>query len=570
MKVRKISIFSKLFCGLALLLLISNGILGLLTYHSSKQALFEQIQNNAINIAQCAAANISAEIWQNIREGQEGTSKYEQIIHELELFRDHAEIEYIYTLRQTGENEFSFVVDSDPEEPAAIGEACDSSPALIKTFREQTACADDAPLIDEWGSHVSAYSPILHNGSAIGAVGVDISALWIDLQTKQLRSLVFGTCAVTYAVCLLLLHFLISGLKKSMTKLNDKVKELAGGSGDLTKEIDITTGDELEVIAGNMNIFIRQIRSLIRDVAHSSTSIRDTGHELDDTVRNNIHIMAEMKTEIETISCSMEQSSASSQDLSHSLTENADHIAAFADHITGIRDMVQQANDHAQETAQAVNENRKHALHSITVLQQKMEQVQQDTRKIQMVEKIADDIGTIASQTRLLSLNAQIEAARAGQAGAGFAVVATEVEHLSNDIDRSVSEINQITSQVLEAVKIMSEVSGEMIRFVSEDVVRDYDAFAGLGEEYGSTTDYICREMVGIGNQSAQIYQDISHMNTNIQSIAQTVTAAAENADTLVISTMEISSSLEQLHTVSQKNSTQSEKLNDHVEKYRF
>lgn len=570
MKVRKISIFSKLFCGLALLLLISNGILGLLTYRSSKQALFEQIQNNAINIAQCAAANISTEIWQNIREGQEHTPEYEQIIHELELFRDHAEIEYIYTLRQTGENEFAFVVDSDPEEPAAIGEACEPSPALITAFREQTSCADDSPLIDEWGSHVSAYSPILHNGSTIGAVGVDISALWIDLQTKQLRSLVFGTCTVTYTVCLILLHFLISGLKKSMKKLNDKVKELAGGSGDLTKEIDITTGDELEVIAGNMNIFIRQIRSLIRDVAHSSTSIRDTGHELDDTVRDNIHIMAEMKKEIETISCSMEQSSASSQNLSHSLTENADHIAAFADHITGIRDMVQQANDHAQETAQAVNENRKHALYSISTLQQKMEQVQQDTRKIQMVEKIADDIGTIASQTRLLSLNAQIEAARAGQAGAGFAVVATEVEHLSNDIDRSVSEINQITSQVLEAVRIMSEVSGEMIRFVSEDVVRDYDAFAGLGEEYGNTTDYICREMVGIGNQSTQISQDISHMNTNIQSIARTVTAAAENADTLVASTMEISSSLEKLHAVSHKNSTQSEKLNDHVEKYRY
>ena len=570
MKVRKISIFTRLFLWLALLLLLGNGILGVLTYNSSKTSLFGQIQSNAMNIAQCAAANISADVFKEIEAGEEGTEAYHIIVDELALFRDNAEIEYIYTLRKTDQDKFVFVVDSDTEEPADIGEQCERTEALAAAFHEQVTKADDKPTTDEWGMHLSAYSPIVHDGITVGVVGVDISTKWIDKQTMNLLKLVAVTCLFTYIVCLLLLHFLIFGLRKSMKKLNDKVRELASGSGDLTKEIDLTTGDELELIAGNMNIFIRQIRSLVKDVAWSSKDIIGAGQELDSTVRDNINLMTAMKKEIKSISTNMERSSDSSQLLYQNLSENAEHIAAFAGSINEIRDMVQQANEHAQYTANAAKENRKYALSSIASLQQKIENIDKDMQKIELVKKIAEGIRSIAAQTRMLSLNAQIEASRAGTAGAGFAVVATEVGKLSNDIDQAVAEINMINSQVLEAVGTMNEVSGEMIRFVSDEVVRDYDAFAGLGEEYGSTTDFICQQMVGIENQSMQIAKDISNINTNIQTITETVAATAESADDLVKSTVKISDSLEKLNAASQKNTSHSEKLNGHIGKYHF
>lgn len=570
MKTRKMGIFSQLFIWLAVLLLFGNAVLGYFAYSRSEAALFEQIQGNAINIAQCAAMNVSGELLLGMSAGDEETDNYAVIIEELALFRDNAEIEYIYTLRQVGEGQFEFVADADPEEPAAIGEECEATDAMCKTFSEQITTADDEPFTDEWGSHVSAYSPIFCDGEVVGAVGVDISANWIDDQMKALRNLVIITCVVTYLISIAVLFLLMMKFKVSMNKLNNKVKELAGGSGDLTKEIDIYTGDEMEEIAGNMNAFIRQIRLLVKDVAKSTDEIHMTGEELNTTVCENARIMSDMNSEIGDISANMEESAQSSKLLSQSLADCANRMELFVQNVNEMCSMVRQANENAQATSAMAKTNRENAMDSINALQIKMQQTSQDARKIEQVKQIAEEIGNIASQTRMLSLNAQIEAARAGTMGAGFAVVATEVGNLSNDIDRAVAEINEINSQVLSAVGTLTEVLEEMIRFVTRDVAKDYDSFATLGEEYGTTTDTIRVQMTEIGEQSRQISQNIIDINSRVQDITSTVIMTAESANDIARSTGHISESLEKLNTTSMKNTKHSEELNGQVRKYKF
>lgn len=570
MKVRKIGIFNQLFIWLAILLLAGNALLGFFAYSRSKTALFRQIQSNAINIAQCAAMNVSGDIFELIKEGDEGTENYNIIIDELTLFRDNADIEYIYTLRKTGEEQFIFIVDSDPEEPASIGEECEATDGLCTAFSEQITAADEEPFTDEWGTHLSAYSPIFSGNTVVGAVGVDISANWIDEQMKDLRNLVLIICLSTYLVSMLVLFLLISRFKRGMAKLNDKIKELAGGSGDLTKKIDIHTGDEFEVIADNMNMFLLQIRTLVKDVAQSANEIILASDELNSTISRNNRIMSGMHTDIEHINSNMTESAASSKELSTGLSENAEHIATFAKDVSGICDAVLEANSNAQATAATAKDNRQNALDSIRMLQERMAQANADIQKIEQIKQIADEIGAIASQTQMLSLNAQIEAARAGSMGAGFAVVATEVGHLSNDIDRAVAEINATNDQVLSAVETLTSILNEMINFVSEDVAKDYDLFAQLGEEYGATTDTIHKQMTAIGKQSTMIAQTIANINSSVQNITTTVTLTAESANTLALSTSEISESLDNLVSASQKNSLYSEKLSAHVNRYTF
>lgn len=570
MKVRKISIFNQLFIWLAILLLAGNVVLGFSAYGRSESALFGQIQGNAQNIAQCAAMNVSGDLLQGIEIGEEGTEDYNTIVEELALFRDNADIEYIYTLRQVGENEFIFVVDSDLEEPAAIGDMCEETEALSVAFKEQITTADDEPFSDEWGSHVSAYSPVYDGDIVVGAVGVDISANWIDEQMKDLRNLVIIVCVVTYVISLILLSLVMSKFKNGMKKLNDKVKELSRGSGDLTKEIDIASGDELEVIAGNMNAFIRQIRSLVKDVAQSTEDILVTGDALKVTVDENTRVMSNMNSEIADISVNMEKSAASSRILSESLSDSAEHIAAFAQNVDAICKMVQQANENAQATSAMAKENRQNAMDSINELRLRMEKTAEDAQKIMRVKQIAEEIRNIAAQTRMLSLNAQIEAARAGSMGAGFAVVATEVGSLSDEIDRSVEEINEINNQVQTAVKTLNGVLDEMIRFVSEDVAKDYDSFAALGEEYGSTTENIRVRMAEIGSQSAMISRNISEINADVQNITATVSSTAEEANDLARSTGLITESFENLSATSRRNSENSEKLIVQVQRYNY
>jgi len=570
MKVRKMSIFNRLFVLLAILLLVGNGVLGVSVYKRTESALFKQIQSNVINIAQCAAANVNGAVLREIDMGDEGTEAYAQIIDELALFRDNSELEYIYTLREVGEDEFIFVVDSDPEEPAAIGDECEFTEALGAACADRVTLADDEPFSDEWGTHISAYSPVIFEDEVVGAVGVDISANWVDEQMIAIRNLVIGLCIIIYIVSLALLFLLMLKFKRSIRKLNDKVKELASGSGDLTKEIDIRTGDELEVIAGNMNSFIRQIRKLVADVSVSVTELIQSSDELSDTIDNNNKIMFSMNSEIEGISANMEECSASGKVLSQNLSENAQQMALFADNVGKICDMVQTANENAQRTSCVAKDNRSNALESIHNLQEKLQVSSADMQKIERVKEIADDIGHIASQTRMLSLNAQIEAARAGTMGTGFAVVATEVGKLSNEIDNAVSEITEINNQIISASEAITHISNEMIRFVSEDVVRDYDAFANLGEEYGNTTASIRFQMETIGEQSVRISQNISDIDNSIKEIVSSVSITAKGANELALSTENISESMKNLDDSSKKNSLHSTQLNEQVKNYTF
>ncbi len=568
MKTRRMGIFNQLFLWLAVMLLLGNSLLGFFAYNRSETAMIRQIQSNAKNIAQCAAMSVSGGLLRTIAEGEEGSENYNVILKELALFRDNAEIEYIYTLRQIGEESFVFVVDSDPEEPADIGEECEVTDGLYTAFTEAVTAADEEPFTDEWGSHLSAYSPIFDGAEVVGAVGVDFSVNWIDEQMAGLRNLVLVICIGTYVVSLVILELLMMKFKKGMGKLNSKVKELSGGSGDLTKEIDITTGDELEVIAGNMNAFLQQMRSLVKEVAQSTEEILATGEEMGATVSDNNRIMNVMNSEVTDITGNMEQSAEASKALSENLAGSAEQIAAFAQNVDEIQRMVQRANESAQTAAVTAKANRQHAMESIHAMQEKMKKTSQDIQKIEQVKKIAEEIGAIAGQTRMLSLNAQIEAARAGDMGSGFAVVATEVGNLSNDIDTSVTEINMINSQVFEAVGMLSSVLEELIRFVSEDVAKDYDSFAALGEEYGSTTESIRCQMQEIGNQSARISKDITDINASVQQITAMVTETVESANDIASSTNRIAESLHKLSSTAQINSGHSEKLNEQVTKY--
>lgn len=570
MKVRKIGMFTQLFIWLAVLLLVGNALLGYFAYSRSQSALFTQIQTNVMNIAQCAAMNVDGELLQQIKEGDEGSENYNIVLEQLALFRDNADIEYIYTLRKVGEEQYVFVADADTEEPAAIGDECEATEGLNTAFNEKITAADDEPFTDEWGSHVSAYSPIMVGDEVVGAVGVDVSANWIEEQINALRNLVLIICVFTYIVSLGVLFLLMLKFKNGMKKLNDKIKELASGSGDLTKEIDITSGDELEVIAGNMNVFIGQIRELVKDVAKSAEEIIVSGEELNNTVQDNHLVMSGMNSDISEISNNMEQSAIASKELSESLSENAERISAFAKEVNNICEMVQKANENAQTTSEMAKENRENAMNSIRVLQEKMNQTATDVQKVEQVKQIAAEIGAIAAQTRMLSLNAQIEAARAGAMGSGFAVVATEVGNLSVDIDKAVTEINTINGQVLSAVGMLSDVLEEMIRFVSEDVAKDYDSFAGLGEEYGNTTDTIRNQMMRIGAESAEISGAIADINASLEGITEIVSLTAESANALALSTDKVSESFDELSEASKMNSVHSENLNEQVSKYTY
>lgn len=571
MKVRKISIVVKTFILTAALLFAGTNVLGYLAYNRGKDSLYQQIQSNAVNIASCAAANVDGDILNTINIGDEKTEAYDTIISQLSLFRDNAEIEYIYTLKLESDGTIVYMVDSDTEEPAAIGDECESTPMMQMSLETSATTVDDEFIEDEWGTHLSAYSPVFaSNGSIVGAVGVDISADWVTEQMLILRNTMLIVAAVMFVVILAGLGLLMFSFRKSLCKLNNKVRDLVSGDGDLTKSIDIKSGDELETIAQNMNEFINQIRSLVAGVSKSSEAVRKTGDEVNQNVVMNTDVVLDMSSQTQEISASMQQSAASAQVLSETLSSSAENVKAFVSEVNQLKGVADESSKQVAEFANKSQTNRENTLENIAKLQQRMAEISEGVKRIELIREIASEVAAIAKQTNMLSLNAQIEAARAGKMGMGFAVVATQVGKLSVDINRAVVEVNSTSEQIFEATNALSEVSDDLMKFISTQVVSDYDEFAKISVGYGEVSEDMKIRLAKIADEGIDVSKGIMAVDEQVQGISQMVNVTSESTVHLATAISQMSHSMEDLSRLAKQNAEQTECLNSQIGKYKF
>ena len=149
MKVRKISMSTKIFIFVALLLLLSDLCIGSVFYERAKNLLVEQMKDNAVNIAKCASATIDGAEYRTIAIGDTSSATYNHLYDQLVMFRDNSDIEYIYTLNEA-DNTVVYVVDTALDNPADSGDDFGAFDDTIKAALNGTPGIDDEPYTDEW------------------------------------------------------------------------------------------------------------------------------------------------------------------------------------------------------------------------------------------------------------------------------------------------------------------------------------------------------------------------------------------------------------------------------------
>ena len=249
MKVRKFSIANKLIIGVIILFLISDVVLGLLIYHKSQTMLLEQIKSNTMSVASSIANAIDGTIVASLEPGDEETDEYVNLSHELTAYIERAGVEFVYLIRSTADGGIEYTADAEIEDASMIGDEFTDDEALPALSGEVVASSE--PYSDEWGNHISAYSPIYAGDKVVAAVGVDVSMDWIEQQTASLLREIILVCVIVLVVGALVLIILSKTLKRKFVMLNNKIVELTAGGGDLTQKIELNSGDEFEVIGEN-------------------------------------------------------------------------------------------------------------------------------------------------------------------------------------------------------------------------------------------------------------------------------------------------------------------------------
>ncbi|MCR4587116.1 MAG: hypothetical protein K5682_01795 [Lachnospiraceae bacterium] len=535
MKVRKISIAVKIAAIVMILFVLSDGLIGVMVYRQTKDILITQIKENAMNTARCVAASVDGEMIAAIQPGDEESELYLSVLEALSLFRDNAGVEYVYTIRKNPDGAIVFVVDSDPEEPGGIDEEFGAEDPEIQLALSGQTVANAEPYTDEWGTHLSAYSPVYAGSTVTGLAAIDISMDWIDAQTHSLAVLIFAICAVVLLIGLLVLGIVSVGLRRSFVKLNDKVASLSNGDGDLTHMIEETSGDEFEVIAGNINALVTFIRGIMLKILAESDRLEETSSDIAGSVRT-------ARDDAEGISQTMTDMSAAMQETSASLSQVNEGMGVITDSFNGIVEQVAEGSKYsgimkknADQTGQRAAKEKEATDRKLEEMQTTVAQKIESSKAVSQINTLTEDIINIASQTNLLALNASIEAARAGEAGRGFAVVATEIGNLADDSQKAAAEIQKVSEEVITAVNELAEEAQELITFVESTTAETYAGLAEISDEYKDSADNMDGLMQNIANVSDEIKERIAHIkestaaiNIAVEESAQGITKTAE------------------------------------------
>ncbi len=354
------------------------------------------------------------------------------------------------------------------------------------------------------------------------------TALPSHLLTEKTRS-VLGTLGwlqlPLVGFLLLLMVVALRNLMRRLHLLSGNIQSLSSGDADLTRRIEIKGDDEVDRIGVAVNRFIAYLQEMIADLATSSRQISVELEQLKQQSDHTNGILARHASETDQAVTAITEMSSTAD----SVAQSANETASFT----------QAANDHAAHSRRTVDEAAQSVLALVSEVDSataRVQAMQQDARRINDVLGV---IGEIAGQTNLLALNAAIEAARAGEQGRGFAVVADEVRALAGRTQQSTSEINEmlaaLQSAVDAAVDAMEKTKGSC------------QATAERTTRVNSGLDEMADSVNRIHDLSAQIAAAAEEQSAVSGEINQNMVAVRDMVDELVESGVTVSKSTDGL-----------------------
>ncbi|MFD1006898.1 methyl-accepting chemotaxis protein [Oceanisphaera ostreae] len=364
------------------------------------------------------------------------------------------------------------------------------------------------------GEHKLVYSQAVQGTNWQLVMVLDQTALEAPLTPLLLQQLGIATLVVIAAT--ILISLLVQWLLAPLLRVSQALEQIAGGRGDLTRRIDIQSEDEVGILATNFNRFVASQAELIGQIRSQAQQLGDNADQSSIRANQTVAELARQQQEVTMVATAVTEMASATQEIAN----NAEQTAAAA----------QQSIASTAHGKQQVNKTRD-SIHSLS------EEMVQASGVIKRLDLHAKEISTvlstiqgIAEQTNLLALNAAIEAARAGEQGRGFAVVADEVRVLSQRTHKSTEEI-QVTITTLqqatnEAVKLM-ETSRNLAELSVEDAEAATTALTEITTAVSLISD-MASQIATAAEEQSQVTGEITQNTTAIKDVADDLADDAE------------------------------------------
>ena len=516
----KLSIRMKILLPATLLIIAICTSMGIYSYTCIYDGMVEMGIEEANMASQIVIDILDADKLDTLKPGCEKTDDYQLLLNDLRKTQEKYGIAYLYTLSTDGNTVYSGVDADDSEEQFSFGDECETSyEELAGTFAGEDYVMD---YIDhtEFGDLISVYKPIVNTQKeVIGVLGCDYDASGVMQRLTTSTLNVIKVSVLCLVVSLVVINIIVGKMANSLKVVDRKIYDLVNNEGDLTQELDIKTGDELEVIAGNVNNLLGYIRDIMLKISESSVELSGSSKAVVDDLGDAELSITDISATMEEMSAAMEETSASLGQVNETLST----IATAIEMITGNADMGGEASGDVMGKADEIYEDAKVAQREAiakaqTVIDEMNEKIQK-SKKVEEISVLTNNIINITSQTNLLSLNASIEAARAGEAGRGFAVVADEIGKLAQNSAENAAQIQAVSAEVISSVNDLAKKAEEMLIFIKETTMAGFEKLLETSQSYRDDIGDINQMMMAFAAECEEVKESMDNIKEAIDAI---------------------------------------------------
>jgi len=381
-------------------------------------------------------------------------------------------------------------------------------------------------------------------------------------------------------VAIQILTFIIAGLMltivlgyamtRNMIVPLKKIKNYANNLAqyNFSEEIILKGKDEFAQTGDALNIALKNVRELIRTILDNSTELSASSEELAASVHEISSKLSFINESTDEIAVGAEQTSSSTEKFVLSIqkiNENINNLAGIVnqelkksvDIKTKSSSMMEKSEDSIQLSRKIYEEKNK-----------KIKDAIERGKVVKEIEVLSESIVSIASETNLLALNARIEAARVGEMGKGFSVVADEVGKLAEESITTVSGIHGIVEEIKNVFEYLSENSKGILKYIEQNVNDDYEFMIESSKSYENDARFINEMSEEIAIMVKAINSNIDNVDSTMREFSSNIEKSKNNSNEILDSINEVTKEVEQISFNTQNQSELTLKLNEVINRF--